>query len=97
MTPQRLHPPMAADRPYVVRPYSGIGRLRLALTRGAYIAEVLTAKGRETKELVGAGYQPRKRTIALAVRLGDVVPAEDGLLPDCPQTWRAADHLRSAA
>lgn len=97
MTAQRrLAPPAAGDRSYVARPYSGIGRLRLALARGAYIAEVLTARGRETKVLVGAGYQPRKRTIRLAVILGDVVPAPDGLLPDCPQTWHAPLRMEDA-
>lgn len=84
-------------RPYIPRPaYSGIGRLRQALARGAYIAEATVGR-RETKILVGAGYQPRKRTIRMAIRLGDVVPAGDGLLPDMPQTWRLADNRREAA
>jgi len=32
-------------RPYIPRPaYSGIGRLRLALARGAYIAEAIVGR-----------------------------------------------------
>lgn len=69
---------------YRASPYSGIGRLRLALEQGA----VLVREVDSNPHLVGAGYYPRRETIRKAIAVGVVEPAGDGLLAETPQSYR---------
>jgi hypothetical protein len=68
---------------YRASPYSGIGRLRLALEQGAILAREVGGD----PQLLRAGYYPRRETIRRAIAVGIVEPAGDGLLEETPQSY----------
>jgi hypothetical protein len=75
------------SKPYRASPYSGIGRLRLALEQGAILAREVGGD----PQLLRAGYYPRRETIRRAIAVGIVEPAGDGLLPETPQSYRLSE------